>query len=320
MKYCKVLLSVVAVIVLIFSVTSMVQAVTAQIEYIGNNTNGIVTVYRDGSYAGNYYAAEFNIKVDGVSQAAYNWDLDNTIYAGQLFNVELIELNEVSPWCEATYILNNNQAVDDLTGSAIQVALWKLLYGTENLYVIQNVVEDAAELLLAEANGKCGIPSTEWIFHHVVPTSGNIMELLTLSPAPTPPVPSYTSNGFEPPVDDPSVPFTVKKNKCVPLKTEIIGEDELPITDADIQSSPVLVLESFDGASQPDYFVEIEGVSSGEATVGNQFEFIGGRWCLNLKVKDYYTAPGLYVFKIISGNLEEYIIEPAPTIQIVVEK
>jgi hypothetical protein len=40
----------------------------------------------------------------------------------------------------------------------------------------------------------------------------------------------------------------------------------------------------------------------------------------NLKVKDYYTAPGTYVFVMLTGNQDNYVIEPTGAVGIVVER
>jgi hypothetical protein len=134
------------------------------------------------------------------------------------------------------------------------------------------------------------------------------------------PEPAYTCIGFEPPCDSPDVALTVKKNKCIPLKTELIDEDGFAITDADIEYPPVLFPVDFVGGTILSDVVAVDGLAPSQATDGNQFEFIGGRWCFNLKIKDYYKAPGKYIFEMRTGNSEEYIIEPTCTVTIVVEK
>lgn len=134
------------------------------------------------------------------------------------------------------------------------------------------------------------------------------------------PIPIFSCAGFEPPCDSTDVALTAKKNKCIPLKTELTDEDGFPVTDTDIEFPPVLTLISFSGAPKPLGVETIEGLPPSRGTDGNQFEFIGGRWCFNLKVKDHYSAPGMYSFKMMTGNQDEYIIEPSCTVTILVEK
>ncbi len=126
-----------------------------EVQYTGVNTHGTVHIYRDGGYFGHYYAAELGLSVDGVATFGYCVDLDHTIHAGQSWDAELWLTPKESPWCEASYILSNYEAVDNATGSAIQVAMWKLVYGEGNLYVSEASVEAAADALLAEAAGQC---------------------------------------------------------------------------------------------------------------------------------------------------------------------
>ena len=62
---------------------------------------------------------------------------------------------------------------------------------------------------------------------------------------------------------------------------------------------------------------EGEGLSPGFETDGNQFEFIGGRWVFNLKVKNFY--PGTYTVKM-RPPLNMYRIDPTCRAKFVVEK
>lgn len=133
-------------------------------------------------------------------------------------------------------------------------------------------------------------------------------------------LPTYSCTGFEAPCDGADVALSVKKNKCIPLKTELLDKNGFPITDADIEYPPVLVLVNFEPAVIPPDIVAIDGLPQSQATDGNQFEFIGGRWCFNLKVKDYYTAPGIYTFEMMTGNQGEYIINSTCRVAIAVEK
>ena len=140
-----------------------------------------------------------------------------------------------------------------------------------------------------------------------------------LTPVPEPAL-IYSCVGFEPPCNSTDVALTVKKNKCIPLKTELIDENGISITDADLEYPPVLASASFAGGAIPSEVATVGGLPPSQATDGNQFEFIGGRWCFNLKVKDHYSGPGTYTFEMVSGNQEEYVIEPTCTVTIVVEK
>jgi hypothetical protein len=63
--------------------------------------------------------------------------------------------------------------------------------------------------------------------------------------------------------------------------------------------------------------VTIEGLSPGQETDGNQFEFKGGRWVFNLKVKNY--SPGTYTVEM-KPPLDRYRIDPTCRATFVVEK
>jgi hypothetical protein len=94
----------------------------------------------------------------------------------------------------------------------------------------------------------------------------------------------------------------------------------ISFTNADIEYPPVLVLVSFAEGAIPSDIVTVDGLPPLQATDGNQFVCISGRWCFNLKVKDYYTAPGTYAFVMLTGNQDHYVIEPTGAVGIVVER
>jgi hypothetical protein len=121
--------------------------------------------------------------------------------------------------------------------------------------------------------------------------------------------PAYSIGGFEPPFDNIT---TIKgKNRCVPLRTELLDADGLPITDADISHPPILILEGFSSAIAPSDTTVFDGLPPSEATDGIHFVFNGHLWCFNLKIKDYYSdfGPGFYTFMMKSGDESEYLID-----------
>ena len=153
MKRWMLVLFAFAVLTLIVPV--MASAQTTTVTYQGMNTTGTVHIYRDGSYFGHYYAGEMRMLIEGAQEAGYCVDLDNSINQGQTYEAYLVPLEAEYPWCEIMYILSNYDATDNFWGSVIQVALWKLVYGPDNVYVSESNVEAAADALLLEAAGKC---------------------------------------------------------------------------------------------------------------------------------------------------------------------
>ena len=59
-------------------------------------------------------------------------------------------------------------------------------------------------------------------------------------------------------------------------------------------------------------------LSAGQGTDGNQFEFDGTTWRFNLKIKNY-TAPGTYTVSMVSGDSDEYVIDPVCTGSFVID-
>jgi hypothetical protein len=122
-------------------------------------------------------------------------------------------------------------------------------------------------------------------------------------------VPNLNCVGFEPPMA--AYPGTVRgKNRALPLKAELLDRIGNLMTDADINTPPVLQVwfESSTGGA----LVEVigEALPAGQGDVGNQFYFTNhGKWQFNLKTKDF-TAAGTYYIYMMSGDTDECVISP----------
>jgi hypothetical protein len=124
--------------------------------------------------------------------------------------------------------------------------------------------------------------------------------------------PTYACVGFGPPMDN--GPVTVKKNRALPLKANLLAADGTSISDADIVAAPVLqVLFQASGGGTP---IDVSGdaLPAGMGSDGNRFEYSpsDGLWHYNLKTGNY-DAPGTYNLAIVTGNEGEYLINPACT-------
>jgi hypothetical protein len=121
--------------------------------------------------------------------------------------------------------------------------------------------------------------------------------------------------GFDPPMDNGAV--TVKKNKVLPLKAELLNGNGNPITDADVIAPPVIQVFFYSGIL-PAVDVTDQALSAGQGTDGNQFEFSDGKWRFNLQTMNY-TAAGTYTITMVSGDDSEYTIDPTCIAEFVIE-
>ncbi len=131
-------------------------AVAETVRYTGMNTTAIDTIYRYGSYFGRYYTGEMAVTIDGEPNSAYCVDLDHTIGTGYSYTANLTDARdyfELEQACTMNYILGNFEAVDNASGAAIQIAMWKTVYGPENLQ--GTTYESAAQAVYDEAYGNC---------------------------------------------------------------------------------------------------------------------------------------------------------------------
>jgi sugar lactone lactonase YvrE len=132
----------------------------------------------------------------------------------------------------------------------------------------------------------------------------------------SPPVPIYSCVGFEPPCD--TGPTRVRKNRVLPLRTELAGSDGFPIADVDIGDLlPCINVVRNAGISDAQD-VTSEALPAGQGTDGNEFIYNDGKWCYNLKTKNF-SSPGTYTVTMESPDTAIYVIDPTCTVTFVIE-
>jgi len=137
--------------------------------------------------------------------------------------------------------------------------------------------------------------------------SNSFIGIANLTVTTTASVPKYSCLGFENPMG--KGPVTVKKNRVLPLKAQLIDQYGGLIIDTDVASPPVLQVTGKDsGGSNTD--LTNQGLFAGQGTGKKQFVFTDdGKWQFNLMTKNY-SKPGTYSISILTGNSSEYVIEP----------
>jgi hypothetical protein len=116
-----------------------------------------------------------------------------------------------------------------------------------------------------------------------------------------------------------SGPVTVKKNKVLPLKAQLLDADNNIVTDFDIAALPVLQVLYDSGIGEDPINVTDDALPAGQGTEGNQFVFTDDlKWQFNLKTKNY-SAAGTYNIFMVSGDASEYMIDPMCEATFVIE-
>jgi hypothetical protein len=137
-------------------------------------------------------------------------------------------------------------------------------------------------------------------------SASEIQDLYELATTPT-----ISCAGFLPPLENRAV--AVKKNRVLPLKTELFYEDDFEITDQDIAALPVLQILYHASSNVEPIDVTDEALPAGEGTDGNQFVYtVDGLWQFNMKTRNY-SSPGTYTINIVSGDDSEYSIDQSYT-------
>jgi hypothetical protein len=145
--------------------------------------------------------------------------------------------------------------------------------------------------------------------------SNSFIGIANLTVTTTAPVPIYSCLGFE---NTRQGPVTVKNNRVLPLKVQLIDQYGALIIDTDVASPPVLQVTGKDsGGSNAD--LTNQGLFAGQGTETKQFVFsYDGKWQFNLMTKNY-SEPGTYTISILTGDSSEYAIEPSCTAIFMIE-
>jgi|GEM_PF-6983652 len=144
--------------IIILSATAYAETKTVSLE--GISTYGRVSMHEGENFIGWEKAMEFIIGMDGELFPGYCADLYAPIDVGWSFEAELNNAPIEEAWCQIAHILRNNQATDDFSGSAIQLAIWKLVHPDKDLNVGQLDIEEAANQMLLDSADSCPLACT----------------------------------------------------------------------------------------------------------------------------------------------------------------
>jgi hypothetical protein len=129
--------------------------------------------------------------------------------------------------------------------------------------------------------------------------------------------PTFLScEGFEPPMAQ--YPVRAKKNRALPLKSELFDEEGFSVLGGDLTSPPILQVWYEYGTVEEDD-ASIDALPAGKGTEGNQFVFTEGlKWQFNLKTSNY-SGQGTYTVIMESGDPSEYVIGPSCLTEFVIK-
>lgn len=125
--------------------------------------------------------------------------------------------------------------------------------------------------------------------------------------------PTLACEGFEPPLH--ADVFVNKPNRALPLRMALFDEFGYPLGGDDLQANPVLLV-TYVGTYEGD--ADLDSVkTAGRGDEGNMFVFGDFKWGFNMKTKG--LASGQYVVSAVSGDLTEYVIDPACQVNITIK-
>ncbi len=132
------------------------QAEEGTAQATGLSTHGRSAIFQDGDFVGHRFTAEFELLINGIFGHGYCADLYTPIEGDTLYTADIFFAEATSPWCEIAHLLKYNQALDDDSGSAIQLAIWKLLYAPNLETTSDNAaIDEFATALALESLGQC---------------------------------------------------------------------------------------------------------------------------------------------------------------------
>lgn len=131
-----------------------------------------------------------------------------------------------------------------------------------------------------------------------------------------PSTPVYSCEGFQPPMNLASLPPAmgggviarkVTKNRVLPFKATLEDTDGNLVMN--VVSAPRIEIRHDEEASGPEAEVVEYALQAGQGTAGDAFELTGNTWQFKLRTKDF-SAPQRYTAAMISGDTNEYLIDP----------
>lgn len=109
------------------------------------------------------WAGLFRMSIDGVPHDGWCIEPYVDIAPGWCFNATLLDKPRETPWCEIGYIMTSYSATTDSEAAAIQLAIWKFLYGRDAIVDLNLAgVETRALQIYDDAAGKC-LTGGRWV-------------------------------------------------------------------------------------------------------------------------------------------------------------
>lgn len=159
------------------------------------------------------------------------------------------------------------------------------------------------------------VPGTYDVYLLARDLEGNTVaksEIQVLIGGATPTGPKVACAGFEAPLDD--AVSVSKPSRVLPLRMMLVDGDGYAMSDLDISAVPVVQVTysgEYSGSA------DLESVeTAGKGDDGNTFAFDGSNWAFNMKTKG--LAAGMYTIGVASGDLAEYVVDPACEVSLTV--
>jgi hypothetical protein len=125
--------------------------------------------------------------------------------------------------------------------------------------------------------------------------------------------PKLVCEGFEPPLH--ADVFVNKPSRVLPLRMALFDEFGNPLGGNDLLANPVLQV-TYAGGYEGD--ADLDSLeTAGKGDEGNMFVFDGSNWAFNMKTRG--LASGQYVISVASGDVAEYVIDPACQVNVTVK-
>jgi len=264
-------------------------------------TNNVIKNVPEASWGGEGAGFQF------WTETAWTADISDNVFTDNYQGVNLLHSDNFGGCSVSTYVPAGSVSCNTYDGNTNAALTMAPNNGTGNTATL-----DAEDNYWGAADGPSGAGGGTG---DAVGTGIDYTPFLSSASVDPCPPPTYSCEGFEPPMNLAFLPPAmgggpigrrVKKNRVLPFKATLVDGDGNPATDL---VAPPVIQVIYTDLAMTSSDVTDDALTPGKRSEGNQFILAGDKWTFNLWTK-LYSAVGTYTATMVSGDTDEYRIDP----------